>query len=115
MVYYYILAKQVVYELLLITLFIYSEIRKVVESNPNKNFWIGFERTQAKWSFASNDEDVDFDEIIFKWKAGEPNNMGGNEDCVHLWERSELNDLPCSNWNELWGKPIHGLCEIGHC
>ena len=89
-----------------------------MESNVDKNFWIGLtdEKAKRKWLFDSNEQEVNFDEMIFKWKAGEPNNYAGNnEECVHTWERNELNDLPCSNWNELWGKPIHGLCEINHC
>merc|ERR1712142_1325461 len=90
----------------------HDKIRKIVDSNPDKAFWIGLtdQQTEGRWLFDSNE--VNINEMIFKWKAGQPNNHRGNEDCVHTWGYYELNDAPCSNINEAWGKPIHGLCEI---
>jgi len=88
----------------------HDKIRKIVDSNPDKAFWIGLtdQQTEGRWLFDSNE--VKFDEMIFKWRAGEPNNKRGNEDCVHTWG-DELNDLSCSRNENGWGKPIHGLCE----
>ena len=94
-------------------MFIFSEIVKIAKSNFDKTFWIGLtdKQTEGKWLFDSNDQEANFDEMIYKWRANEPNNYRNNEDCVHTWGINELNDVPCSN-NEVWGKPIHGLCEI---
>ena len=30
------------------------------------------------------------------WNTNEPNNQGGNEDCVHLWTSGTWNDIQCS-------------------
>lgn len=29
------------------------------------------------------------------WGSGEPNNAGGGEDCIHLWQGSQWNDYNC--------------------
>ena len=94
----------------------YSEIRKIVDSNLDKNFWVGLsdELTEGKWLFASNGQEANFDEMILKWRAGQPDNNyygKGPEDCAHTWEKSEMNDVPCS-LSSIWGKYIYGLCEI---
>uniref|UniRef100_A0A8C4RTT1 C-type lectin domain-containing protein n=1 Tax=Erpetoichthys calabaricus TaxID=27687 RepID=A0A8C4RTT1_ERPCA len=31
-----------------------------------------------------------------KWKAGEPNNAGGNENCIHTLDNGEWNDTSCN-------------------
>ena len=94
-------------------LLVYSEIRKIVESNLDKNFWVGLsdELTEGKWLFASNGQEANFDEMIFKWRAGQPDNYRDSENCAHTWEKSEMNDQPCS-LSSAWGKYIYGLCEI---
>ena len=115
--YYYIFLKQVLIWVVLILRFNFSEISKIVDSNDDKAFWIGItdDKYEGSWLFDSNSKEADFNYMMFKWKAGEPNNWGGNEDCVHTWGY-ELNDIRCYD-KEIWGKPIHGLCEIkgNHC
>jgi len=90
----------------------HDKIRSVVDSNLDKNFWVGLsdELTEGKWLFASNGQEANFDEMIFKWRAGQPDNAGP-EDCAHTWDKSEMNDLPCSS-SSAWGKYNYGLCEI---
>ena len=92
---------------------VYSEIRKIVDSNLDKNFWVGLsdELTEGKWLFASNGQEANFDEMIFKWRAGQPDNYRDRENCAHTWEKSEMNDNICTSVF-LWGKYIYGLCEI---
>ena len=98
-------------------MFVYSEIRSVVDSNLDKNFWVGLsdELTEGKWLFESNGQEANFNEMIFKWRAGQPDNAGA-EDCAHTWEKSEMNDVQCSS-SSAWGKYNYGLCEIkaDHC
>jgi len=91
----------------------HDEIRKIVESNLDKNFWVGLsdEKTEGKWLFASNEQEVNFDEMIFKWRGGQPDNSGNVENCAHTWEKIEMNDVAC-NGASAWGKYNYGLCEI---
>lgn len=34
-------------------------------------------------------------EVYNQWQQSEPNDLGGNEDCVHLNLQGDLNDFPC--------------------
>lgn len=96
---------------------LFSDIKEIVEANWDKNFWVGIsdEKTEGEWLFTSNGQEADFDEMIFKWRHEQPDNIG-NEDCAHTWEKSEMNDVPC-RFVSAWGKDIYGLCEIkaDHC
>ena len=97
---------------------VHSEIRSIVESNLDKNFWVGLsdEMTEGKWLFSSNGQEANIDEMIFKWREGQPDNAGDSENCAHTWDKSEMNDVPCSLVSA-WGKYYYGLCEIkaDHC
>ncbi|XP_044191071.1 lactose-binding lectin l-2-like [Thunnus albacares] len=58
--------------------------------------WIGLSdiHKEGRWMW-SDGSAVDF---VF-WNSGEPNNYGGNEDCVHNNDGTDLkwNDRPCSH------------------
>lgn len=49
--------------------------------------------------------------VAFQWRSDQPDDSGGNEDCVHIYHRSHvLNDLPCGRSHH--DVDIYGLCEI---
>ena len=81
--------------------------------------WVGVTGliVKDKWMFDSNltaQQEANFDEMIFGWKQGQPDNYEGKESCVNVMRSHglegslELNDVSC----DFQVKPIHGLCEI---
>ena len=56
--------------------------------------WIGVVRAeQGKPGFV----DVKRGVLMWEnWKSGEPNNVGGNEDCAQAYRDGLWNDVPCS-------------------
>eukprot|EP00058_Branchiostoma_floridae_P006983 XP_002592471.1 hypothetical protein BRAFLDRAFT_68957 [Branchiostoma floridae] len=61
-------------------------------------FWFGLSDRASegswRWSDGNNLGSYTF------WAQGEPNNVGGNEDCAEFWRPSRSNrwnDEPCSN------------------
>lgn len=57
-------------------------------------WWIGGSDEAFEGHFSWTDH-TPFD-VVF-WDDGEPNNAGGNENCVHLasWANGRWNDIPC--------------------
>ena len=46
------------------------------------------------WRFSSDETKVSY----FNWRNGEPNNGGGNEDCVVIYRSDgKMNDGPCTH------------------
>ncbi|CAG2245579.1 unnamed protein product [Mytilus edulis] len=67
------------------------------EKSLHKNYWMGAEDQlkEGEWRWVSDQSKVQYS----GWSNGEPNNYGGNEDCVLFY-------LPCGfNWND-------GLCHF---
>ena len=48
--------------------------------------------------------------FLYFFAAGEPNSAG-DEDCVVVKRKSELNDIGCS-YSNINGFDFHGLCEM---
>ncbi|XP_037810569.1 C-type lectin 37Db-like [Lucilia sericata] len=60
------------------------------------------------WWLSGSDQDVEGKFFWYNtgeaikyadWSAGQPDNMGGNEDCVHLWhltKKYQMNDARCN-------------------
>lgn len=47
-----------------------------------------------RWS-TSGGSDLLAENTYSNWYPGEPNNQGGNEDCMHMMTKGQWNDLPC--------------------
>lgn len=67
-------------------------------------WWIGGSDEAFEGQFSWTDH-TPFD-VVF-WDDGEPNNAGGNENCVHLasWANGRWNDIPCE-------AALHYVCQI---
>jgi len=76
------------------------------------NFWIGLNdiENEGKFVWAEGHEEMNFS----NWIPGQPNNSGGEEDCVHMagsLDYGKWNDAPCTNVDG-WGMlPLHALCQ----
>ncbi|XP_028415346.1 E-selectin-like [Dendronephthya gigantea] len=65
-----------------------------------KRVWIGIKKSNSKWCYPDGKPSP-----YLRWNTGEPNNVGGNEDCVEMWENGHWNDAPCT-----LARPF--ICEI---
>jgi len=57
-------------------------------------FWLGAEDIlEGKWQWQADNSGLSFTD----WSKGQPNNSGGNEDCMHLYDRFNFdwNNSPC--------------------
>jgi len=60
------------------------------ELDPNEAYYIGLERHYGDFLWA------DGTPLTFSnWGVGEPNNIGGEENCVEVWPNGDWNDVPC--------------------
>jgi len=59
-----------------------------------KNYWIGLSDGGVEGQFTNPDGSM-----FATWNEGEPNNHGGNEDCVAIGAGSKWNDCPCDLTN----------------
>lgn len=74
--------------------------------HSNFLFWVGADDMSTKGSFVWNDGSPLLTSSSL-WNAGEPNNSGGNEDCVQMHISRDilaLNDNVC-------GKTFRYICE----
>lgn len=74
--------------------------------NPTEFAWITGEKTKIDWPTQTTED---------YFRAGEPNNAGGNEGCVHVVSkqiavgdngRRGWNDFPCGGTNDWEGQPM---------
>ncbi len=62
----------------------------------NDVIWIGLNDEAVEGTFVWYDQSP---VVYTNWAAGEPNNSGGNEDCVQIYPDGMWNDLPCGIGN----------------
>ena len=70
--------------------------QQALATKISQNTWIGLYRDpkdNSRWMW------VDGSRASYtNWEGGEPNDVGGNEDCVHFWQghSGKWNDIKCS-------------------
>lgn len=68
--------------------------------------WIGYNDETTEGTFAWYDQSP----ITYtNWASGEPNNTGGDEDCVQIYPNGGWNDLPCGIGN------ARSIIEVNLC
>ena len=78
----------------------------------DRHYWIGLTDSSVEghfiWQYSSKPLSWS------NWVSGEPNNLGGDEDCVGLAFHSnwKWNDFPCGKSHD-WDLDMHALCEYG--
>lgn len=71
-------------------------INDLNSKNQGGVIWIGFNDENVEGVF----EWYDGSPVTYtNWAPGEPNNSGGNEDCVQIYPNGSWNDLPCNVGN----------------
>ncbi|XP_033123571.1 C-type lectin BfL-2-like [Anneissia japonica] len=68
-----------------------STIWQTYNGGRGNTYWIGLRRSGSTWRWSDNSF-----YSYRKWKSGEPNNFGGNENCVHQWKK----DGNYLTWND---------------
>ena len=64
------------------------------------NVWYGGERKEGVFAWTDG---TSFSKTF--WNTGEPNNLGGNENCLHSWASGMWNDISCTN-------AFHYVCKL---
>ncbi|KAI8490002.1 hypothetical protein Bbelb_323630 [Branchiostoma belcheri] len=72
--------------------------------DASSRFWFGLHDQNTEGSFEWIDGTAFGNGSYSNWGSGEPNNSGGQEDCVHYWDSSQLN-----TWNDMG---CNGLCRF---
>ncbi|CAG5104923.1 Oidioi.mRNA.OKI2018_I69.chr1.g1674.t1.cds [Oikopleura dioica] len=62
--------------------------------HPNEE-WLGIFRVNGNQWFTPLGEESP----VLNWRAGEPSNLEGREDCVQRRSTGKWNDVPCDSWN----------------
>ncbi|KAK6471043.1 macrophage mannose receptor 1-like [Huso huso] len=77
-----------------------SENEEIVKKAQGKPFWIGLFNEPWKWSHQGDNY------TFHNWSKGDPNNWGGDENCVKMSKKGEWSDTGCNNQNSF-------LCYVG--
>jgi len=72
-----------------------DELTALAERLDDKHYWLGINDLVSKGTYVS--EASGKKPKFFKWRSGEPNNVGGVERCVELLNGG-MNDVPCFSY-----------------
>lgn len=75
---------------------ILSSLLSLGLNTTNDVIWIGFNDEAVEGTFVWYDQSP---VVYTNWAAGEPNNSGGDEDCVQIYPDGHWNDLNCARAN----------------
>ena len=97
--------------------FVFELIRNS-ETVTTLGTWLGLERDKNKSKSFHWIDSSPLEGGFKNWFYNEPNNQGGNEDCVHMYGKragnstrpGKWNDYPCSCYNKLQNCPVI-LCQ----
>ena len=97
--------------------FVFELIRNS-ETLTTLGTWLGLERDKNKSKSFHWIDNTPLEGGFKNWFYNEPNNQGGNEDCVHMYGKragnstrlGKWNDYPCSCYNQLPRCPVI-LCQ----
>lgn len=68
--------------------------------------WLGAYKIESRFYWILDSESSNIEATYFNWKPNEPNDQGGNEDCI------EINRGPSGRWNDLQCKrKLPGVCK----
>lgn len=85
-----------------------NSVENTVLSDNQPNSWLGGRRyAESNYNTWIWDDDLAVISPTF-WNGGEPNNSGGNEQCLQIYTSSRWNDLNC-------GRDLMILCENRRC
>ena len=76
----------------------YWESSRESSNSVSNLMWVGFYKpTGTNYFQWSNRDDV----VYTNWDTNRPNNIGGNEDCVEMWEgQGQLDPHKIKSWND---------------
>jgi hypothetical protein len=81
--------------------------------NYNLNFWTGGTQQggQGQWSWCGKNSPADPLSNDLKWESGQPDNKGGNENCLHMRFILNGTDAVLMSDRNCTEKSIYG-CEV---
>ncbi|KAK1155061.1 macrophage mannose receptor 1-like [Acipenser oxyrinchus oxyrinchus] len=86
-----------------------SENEDLVKKAQGKTFWIGLFNEPWKWSHQGDSY------TFHNWNNAEPNNWGGNENCVEMLKSGEWSDCGCNSQYQFFcydGKNPCSVCAL---
>jgi len=93
--------------------FVKGLVMPLVQSNQVNGFWIGGQKSGSGWKWTDGSQVKNF-----YWLSSQPNNLGGNQNCLEMWWRNgKLGwaDQMCgiAPWTAICKKPASANCRCG--
>jgi hypothetical protein len=85
-----------------------QHIYEAVKERNVGRAWIGVYRDAENKFLTVEDIEVPYN----NWSNNEPNNLGGKEDCVEIWDVNG-NAVASATWNDLTcNRMLHFICQL---